>query len=132
MSRKDPLLSAALVLSGAACCLLYVLAIVWPSGWAWHEGSPAPNDYYMMIVGVYATLGVFLIRAARDPAANASLIWFTVWSSVVHAAIMAWQGATQAMHRGHLVGDVPALVIIAVVLGSLMRRTKGVRVVAEA
>jgi hypothetical protein len=26
-------------------------------GWAWHHGSPA--SCFMMIVGVYATLGVF-------------------------------------------------------------------------
>lgn len=124
MPNRDPLLSAALVLSGIACCLLYGLAIIWPSGWAWHEGSPASNNYYMMIVGVYATLGVFLIRAARDPLANASLIWFTVWSSLVHALVMSWQAVQQPMHRGHLVGDVPALVIIAAALGLLMRRAQ--------
>jgi len=42
-----------------------------------------------MIVGIYATLGVFLILTARDPLAHLSLIWFTVWSSVVHSGIMA-------------------------------------------
>ena len=41
-----------------------------------------------MIVGIYATLGGFLMMAARNPLENLSLIWFTVWSSVVHAAIM--------------------------------------------
>jgi len=46
---------------------------------------------FMMIVGVYATLGVFLILASRDPAANRSLIQFTIVSSLVHAAIMAVQ-----------------------------------------
>jgi hypothetical protein len=76
----------------------------------------------MMIVAVYATLGIFLIRAARDPLANASLIWFTVWSSVVHALVMAWEATVQPMHRGHLIGDVPALLIIAAVLGILISR----------
>jgi hypothetical protein len=33
-----------------------------------------------MILGIYATLGVFLIIASRDPAAHWSLIWFAVWS----------------------------------------------------
>jgi hypothetical protein len=76
----------------------------------------------MMIVGVYATLGVFLLRAARNPEANLSLIWFTVWSSVVHAAIMAVQSFSNAGHHmGHLVGDVPALLLIAVVLAVLVR-----------
>ena len=117
------LLKIALVVFGVAFLLIYPLAIVWPSGWAWHEGAPFSNDYYMMIVGVYAVLGVFLIVAARDPLANRSLIWFTAVSSLVHGAIMAWQsfGMTDGMsHTGHLMGDVPALFAIAVILGGLL------------
>ena len=122
MSDNNRLLSLALTAFGAVFCLIYPLAMFWPSGWAWHEGSPAANSYFMMIVGVYATLGVFLIRAARNPAANASLIWFTVWSSLVHALVMAVQSLQDPMHGGHLLGDVPALVLVAVVLGLLMKR----------
>ena len=120
---SDKLLSYALIVFGAAFCLIYPLSMVWPSGWAWHEGMPASNDYFMMIVGVYATLGIFMIRAAKDPAANASLIWFVVWSSLVHAAVMAWESVRNPAMGGHLVGDVPALLLIAVVLGYLMKRT---------
>lgn len=120
MSENHKLLSLALIVFGAIFCLIYPLAMVWPSGWAWHEGSPAANDYYMMIVGVYATLGICLILAAKNPLANASLIWFTVWSSVVHAVVMGAQAFTQPLHRGHLMGDVPALLLVAVVLGGLM------------
>jgi hypothetical protein len=120
---NNRLLSAALVLFGVVFCLVYPLAMFWPSGWAWHEGSPAANDYFLMIVGVYATLGVFLIRAAKDPPANASLIWFTVWSSVVHAGVMAFEAMRTPMQHGHLYGDVPALLLVAVVLGLLMMRT---------
>jgi len=36
-------------------------------------------DYPMMVVGIYATLGVLLLRASRDPMKHMSLIWFTVW-----------------------------------------------------
>jgi len=114
------LLQAALVLFGATCLLLYPLATLWPSGWAWHAGPPAASDYFMMIVGVYATLGVFLIRAAKDPQAHRSLILFAIWSSLVHAAIMAVQSLRQPMHMGHLAGDVPALLLVAVVLGWLL------------
>ena len=117
------LLKIGLVVFGGAFLLIYPLAIVWPSGWAWHEGAPYSNDYYMMIVGVYAVLGVFLILAARDPLANRGLIWFTVVSSLVHGAIMARQsfGMTGGMnHMGHLMGDVPALFAIAAVLGGLL------------
>ena len=99
---------------------VYTLGIVWPSGWVWGQGH---SHYLMMIIGVYATLGVFLLIAARDPSAHKSLIWFTVWSSVVHGVIMGVQGITDAAERGHLVGDVPALILVAVVLAVLMPRT---------
>jgi hypothetical protein len=113
------LLQLALVVFGATFLAIYPLAIVWPSGWAWHAGAPYESQYFMMIVGVYATLGVFLLNAARDPLANRSLIWFTVWSSVVHGAVMAVQ-SMPAMHHGHLLGDVPGLFLVAIVLGGLL------------
>ncbi|TPG13677.1 DUF6632 domain-containing protein [Sphingomonas oligophenolica] len=118
MSRHQ-LLQAALIAFGIVFCLVYPLAMVWPSGWAWHEGPPAASHYFMMIVGIYATLGVFLIRAARAPATHAALIEFTIWSSLVHAVIMAVQSWTDPMRMGHLAGDVPALLLVAVVLGVL-------------
>jgi len=101
-------------------CLVYPLAMVWPSGWAWHEGPPASSQYFMMIVGIYATLGVFLIRAARDPAAHRSLIEFTIWSSLVHALIMTAQSFGAPGPMGHMLGDVPALLIVTLVLGVLL------------
>ncbi|MFJ4193384.1 DUF6632 domain-containing protein [Pseudomonas sp. NPDC089534] len=112
-----------LVLAGLACLALYPLMVFWPSGWAWHTGH---SDYPLMIVGLYATLGVFLILAARDPLAHLSLIGFTVWSSAVHAGIMTVQAVTQPGQMGHLAGDVPALFIVAVALAVLTRRARSV------
>jgi hypothetical protein len=97
---------------------IYPLSLVWPSGWTWRHGH---SHYLMMILGLYATLGVFLLIASREPDAHKSLIWFTVWSSVVHGAIMAWQSFDDPAERGHLIGDVPALFLIAIVLGALMQ-----------
>jgi hypothetical protein len=116
------LLRFALAVFGTIFLLVYPLAIIWPSGWAWHAGAPHDSQYFMMIVGVYATLGVFLLLAARKPQAHRSLIWFTVWSSVVHGGIMALQ-STPAAHHGHLLGDVPALFLVAIVLGGLLVRS---------
>jgi hypothetical protein len=120
MPSTYKILQIALAFFGALCLLLYPLAVVWPSGWAWHSGAPHESHYFMMIVGLYATLGVFLLNAARDPRANLSLIWFTVWSSVVHAAIMAVQSFGGGHHMGHLMGDVPALLLVAVILSVLV------------
>jgi len=98
---------------------VYTLGVVWPSGWTWGHGH---SHYLMMILGVYATLGVFLLIASKNPAAHTSLIWFTVWSSVVHAVIMGVQALTDGAERGHLVGDVPTLLIVAIVLAALTPR----------
>jgi len=100
---------------------------IWPSGWAWAPEQPA---YLQMIWGIYATLGVFLLLAARDPARNVSLIWFTVWSSIVHGAVMAVHSVTDPGQIGHLWGDVAALFLTAVVLTVLVRR--GLRAAATA
>ncbi len=74
--------------------LIFILGVypmmnwIWPSGWSW---EPRQHEYEQMIVGIYATLGVFLLIASRNPLEHKSLIWFTVWSSVVHGGIMAIQ-----------------------------------------
>ena len=120
-NRKLAALRAALVVVGIIFIVgVYPLTILWPSGWAWHMSGH--STYLQMILGIYATLGVFLLLAARNPLDNLSLIWFTVWSSIVHGGIMAVQSLVYPEHRGHLLGDVPALLLIALVLAVLTFR----------
>jgi len=107
---------------------IWTLSVVWPSGWSWGMG---PSHYWPMILGVYATLGVFLIRASGDPLGNLSLIWFTVWSSVVHAVVMAASAVKDRAESGHLIGDVPALLIVAALLAILTRRAEAESVVVQ-
>jgi hypothetical protein len=122
-SVKLRYLKIALVLIGAFCVVgVYPLTIIWPSGWAWHmEGQ---SLYLQMILGIYATLGVFLIIAARNPLDHLSLIWFAVWSSIVHGGIMAIQALVYPEHHGHLFGDVPVLLIAAAVFTWLTPKGK--------
>ncbi len=93
-----------------------LMMFLWPSGWRWQPNQP---EYEQMILAVYATLGVFLLLASRSPSENRSLIAFTAWSSLVHAAIMAVQAFQHASEHGHLLGDIPALVIVGVALIAL-------------
>ena len=110
MSRESAL-KVVLVAVG----LIFLFAVyplmmyLWPSGWRWQPNQP---EYEQMILGVYATLGVFLLLASRNPSANRSLIAFTAWSSLVHAAIMAVQAFQNVGERRHLLGDIPALSLL--------------------
>src|SRR5947208_469000 len=110
------LLPPFLIFSGVICLSAYPLILFWPAGWEWGlEG----RHYLHMILVFYATLGVFLIAAARDPAAHRSLLMFTSVSSVAHGALMA--GQSFALHQpGHLLGDVTAMFALGFGLALLM------------
>ena len=71
-----------------------------------------------MMMSLYATLGVFLLLASRNPSANRSLIAFTAWSSFAHAAVMGVQASRNIIPRTELVG-VAVFVVIGVVLIAL-------------
>ena len=72
MSRER-LLKVVLVLVGLIFLLgVYPLMMfLWPSGWRWQPNQP---EYEQMILGVYATLGIFRLLASRNPSANRSLM----------------------------------------------------------
>ena len=93
-----------------------LMMFLWPSGWRWQPNQP---EYEQMILGVYATLGIFLLLASRNPSGNRSLIAFTAWSSLVHGVIMAVQAFQNASERGHLFGDIPALIGVGIALLAL-------------
>tara|TARA_R110002167_G_scaffold89012_12_gene240210 strand:+ start:2322 stop:2705 length:384 start_codon:yes stop_codon:yes gene_type:complete len=94
-----------------------MMMVVWPDGWSW---SPAQPEYEQMIMGIYITLGIFLIRAAKNPMEHASLIWFTIWSSIVHAGIMLAQAIVDETEHANMLGDIPALFFVAFLLWYLM------------
>src|SRR5262249_24763757 len=97
---RQRLLPPFLIFAGLICLGAYPLHVLWPSGWEWGmEG----RHYLHMILVVYATLGIFLIRAAKDPGAHRSLLLFTAWSSAAHGLLMAGQAVALGGH-GPVVG----------------------------
>jgi len=115
--QKTQILSKVLPVVGAVFIVgIALLMRIWPAGWQW---TPNQGEYEQMIMGVYATLGIFLVLAGRAPSEHRSLILFTAWSSLVHAAIMAVQAIRDVSERGHLIGDVPALAVVGIVLLAL-------------
>jgi len=121
-ASRERVLKLALRVFGVIFLFVYPLGLIWPSGWVWHAGM---GHYYLqMIAGIYAVLGIFLIMAANNPAGHRSLISFTAWSSLVHAVIMGVQALGDSHETGHLMGDVPALILVAVVLWVFSPRTQ--------
>jgi FtsH-binding integral membrane protein len=102
---RERVLKVALVLVG-----LLFSALVYPLTMFMRQ-DPA----LAMMLSLYVTLGVFLLRAASNPSANRSLIAFTAWSSFAHAALMAVQAFRNVIPRGELLG-VAVLVVIGVAL----------------
>jgi len=128
--NRERALKVVLVLVG----LIFLFAVYplmmyfWPSGWRWQPNQPA---YEQMILGVYATLGIFLLLASRNPSEHRSLIAFTAWSSLVHAGIMAVQAFQHPSEHGHLVGDIPALAIVGIALIALAPAKQPVKKASE-
>lgn len=54
-------------------------------------GMRLDDQALRMMLSVYATLGIFLLLAVRNPSEHRSLIAFTAWSSFAHGGIMAVQ-----------------------------------------
>src|SRR5215468_5937674 len=89
---------------------LLFLATAYPLAMFIHD-EPA----LAMMLSLYVTLGIFLLLASRDPAAHRSLIAFTAWSSLAHAAVMAAQELLHAIRHGELIG-VGVLALIGLIL----------------
>jgi hypothetical protein len=96
--------------------------------------DPAHSDTGdTMQMGIYATLGVFLLLAVRNPSAHRSLIAFAAWSSFAHAVVMSTLGFEMPNERagfligsGVLVAIGVALIVLAPRKGSEQQNSRGV------
>src|SRR5229473_795696 len=77
------------------------------------------EEALQMMLSIYVTLGVFLLLASRNPSANRSLIAFTAWSSLAHAAVMTLQSLYDVGERTHLLIGSLAFAVIGAALVAL-------------
>ena len=84
-----------------------------------------------MMLSLYVALGIFVLRAARNPSAHRSLISFTAWSSFAHALVMGTQAYRKIIDRQELIG-VAVFVIIGVTLIALAPAKQSVERVSAA
>ena len=82
----------------------------------WHSNASDTGDD--MMLGLYITLGVFLLLAVREPSEHRSLIAFAAWSSFAHAVVMSALALQpkQMSDRAGFLGGSAVLVVIGVVL----------------
>ncbi len=119
---RDRILKVVLVLVG----LLFVAAVLPAVGGVLHPEQSDTGDTMQM--SLYATLGVFLLLAARNPSAHRSLILFSAWSSFAHALVMSLLGLEIAEQRtGFLLGSLVLVVIGVLLIGLLPRKTPATR-----
>ena len=98
---RERALKVVMILVGLLfCAALYPLILFW-------RQQPA----LAMMMSVYATLGVFVLSAARNPSANRSVIAFTAWSSFAHAGLMSFQAYRNVIARTELTGAAVFVVI---------------------
>jgi hypothetical protein len=120
-ARRDKALRIALVVVGLTFVfVLWPMTILWPDGFMW---MPRQAEYEQMILATFAVLGVFLLIASRAPSEHRSLIAFAAWSSLVHGLVMLVQALRDPMEHANMFGDVPALILVGIVLLMLNRPT---------
>jgi len=68
-----------------------------------------------MLMSIYVTLGIFLLLAVRDPAANRNLIASGGWANLAHAGVMAVQEYRNVIERRELAG-----VVVFAIVGVLL------------
>lgn len=119
MASTNKALSVTLVLVGAIFIVgLFPLTLLWPDGFMWEPRQP---EYEQMILITFAVLGVFLLKASANPAEHHSLISFAAWSSLIHGLLMLVQAIRDPAEQANLFGDVPAVLLIGIVLLVLNR-----------
>ena len=99
--KRERILKVVLVVVGLLfCAAVYPLLLM-------VKEEPA----LAMMMSLYATLGIFLLLASRNPSAHGSLIAFTAWSSFAHASVMAVQAYLGFIARRELLGVATFIVI---------------------
>ena len=113
--RQERALKVVLVVVGVIfCAAIYPLILM-------VKQEPA----LAMMMSLYATLGVFLLLASRDPSAHRSLIAFAAWSSFAHAGLMSLQALLNMIARRELIGSA-VFAVIGIALVALAPAKKSV------
>ena len=104
-------LKVILVLEG----LLFLAAIYPIATNIWNKAL----DGDLMMLSIYFALGIFLLIAARNPAAHRSLIAFAGWANIAHALVMAVMAVGVANERAFLLEMAAICLLVGIPLIAL-------------
>ena len=120
---RERALKAVLIVTG-----LFFSAAIYPAiGGLFNPANSDTGDTMQM--AIYATLGVFLLIAARNPSRHRSLIQFAAWSSFAHAVVMFTLGLEIPSLR---TGFVIASAVLVAIGAALLALSKGKRLGEQA
>lgn len=95
---------------------------IWNDVSAGHGHSHVPP----MLLLIYVVWGVFLLRAANNPAAHTSFLNFTAWANLAHGLLMIGQVFTDVdRYWSKFLTDIPFIVGLATGIFIWQRRTTG-------
>jgi len=77
------------------------------------------DETLQMMLSLYVTMGIFLLIAARNPAAHRSLIAYAAWANIAHAGVMVAQSLRNTGERMHLLIGVIGFGVIGLALAAL-------------
>ena len=97
---RERTLKVVLVLIG----LLFVAAIYPVIGGVGHPNAPGEDHGDTMVMSIYFALGIFLLLAARRPAAHRSLILFAGWANIAHGTVMGLMSVQLVAERSDYLG----------------------------
>ena len=89
--------------------------LIWPAGLVWQDGRTNESVPWML-KAMYISLAICMVMGAKDPVRNVIIIDYAMISSIVHGLVMLWFAVKLHHEHAHLWGDVPMLLILAIVL----------------
>jgi len=88
---------------------------IWTAGLVWDDGR-TNESIPSMLKAMYLALSICMVWAARDPLKNAIIIDYVIVSSLLHGLVMLYYAIVLHWEHAHLWGDVPMLLVLAVLL----------------
>jgi len=85
-----------------------------------------------MLFAIYIVWAVYLLRAARAPAAYSSFLDFTLWANLAHALVMVPMAVADPMYHSKFLTDIPFILLLCGALAAWRPSRRRLAPVTEA